>query len=128
MRAPAPDTTVPIKFERTPGLSGIALPRATVFEDIGNLQSSEIKLVIQDADRNDLMLAIKAADDTIKEVLLDGMDEEDRKQLQATLDTSGRTRLADAEGAQERIAQVVRTLNDQGKVRVIHGDAADQFI
>ena len=93
-----------------------------------NLKDSEIRLVLGEAKSDDVLLALKASSDEVRDLLLGCVDGEDRKSLEKGLKKSDRVRLADAEASQERIAGLVRRLNEEGKVRVIHGDAAEQFI
>ena len=114
--------------DRSTDLAEAVRDRSFVFEDIQNLKDSEIRLVLTETEPDDLVLALKATDAPLKEVLLGSLDDDDRKRLQKKVEKSDRTRRADAEAAQERIAQIVRNLNDQGKVRIVHGDAAAHFL
>jgi flagellar motor switch protein FliG len=114
--------------DRSTDLAEAVRDRSFIFEDIQNLQDSEIKLVLTETDPNDLILALKATGSSLKDVLLNSLEDDERKRLQKKVEKSDRTRRADAEAAQERIAQTVRNLNEQGKVRIVHGDAAAQFL
>lgn len=114
--------------DRNTELADAVRDRSFVFNDIVNLQTREVRTVVAAIEPDDLLLALKASGDEIKAVLMEGLDEEDQKRIRKKIEKSDRTRLADAEAAQERIAQVVRRLNDEGKVRIVHGDAAGQFV
>lgn len=114
--------------DRSTDLARSVRDRSFVFDDIRNLEDSEIKLVLAEVDPDDLILAIKAADPEIKDILLGRLEADERKRLEKKIDKSDRTRLADAEAAQDRIAGVVRKLNERGRVKIVHGDAAAQFV
>ena len=99
-----------------------------VFEDISNLTDREIQAVMREVDQKDLVIALKAASEELKEKVLGNLSERVRTMLTEEMEFLGPMRLSEVEEVQLRIVQQVRQLEEQGQITIVRGDSDDQFI
>ena len=99
-----------------------------VFEDISNLTDREIQAVMREVDQKDLVIALKAASEELKEKVLGNLSERVRTMLTEEMEFLGPMRLSEVEEVQLRIVQQVRQLEEQGQITIVRGDSEDQFI
>jgi len=98
------------------------------FADIARLTDRELQLVLGQIDQNDLVIALKAADDELKTKVLGNMSERVRELTLEEIEFLGPMRLSEVEEVQLRIVQQVRQLEEQGQVTIVKGDDADAFV
>jgi len=89
-----------------------------LFEDITKLDDRTVQVVLREIDQEDLRLALKGADDNIKELVFRNMSERAAETLKEDLELAGQVRDKDIEVAQQRIAGVVRQLLASGKIEI----------
>lgn len=99
-----------------------------VFADIAKLTDREIQVLMREVDQKDLVIALKAADDEIKDKILGNMSERVRSFITEEMDFLGPMRLSEVEEVQLRIVQQVRQLEEQGQITIVRGDADDTFV
>ena len=99
-----------------------------VFEDIVKLTDREIQSLMRDVEQKDLVIALKAASEEMKEKVLGNMSERVRTFITEEMEFLGPMRLSEVEEVQLRIVQQVRQLEEQGQVSIIRGDAEDEFV
>jgi len=99
-----------------------------VFEDIQKLTDREIQTVLREVEQKDIVIALKAASDEVKDTLLGNMSERIRGFIEEEMDFAGPMRLSEVEEVQLRIVQKIRQLEDQGQVQIIRGAADDKFV
>lgn len=99
-----------------------------VFEDIQKLTDREIQTVLREVEQKDLVIALKAASDEVKDKLLGNMSERIRGFIEEEMDFAGPMRLSEVEEVQLRIVQKIRQLEDQGQVDIVRGAADDRFV
>ena len=99
-----------------------------VFEDIQKLTDREIQAVLREVEQKDIVIALKAASEEVKEKLLGNMSERVRAFIEEEIEFTGPMRLSEVEEVQLRIVQKVRQLEEQGQVQVVRGDGEDQFV
>ena len=99
-----------------------------VFEDIGKLTDREIQQLMREVDQKDLVTALKAASEEMKEKVLSCVSERVRSFITEEMEFLGPMRLSEVEEVQLRIVQQVRQLEEQGQITVVRGDSEDQFI
>jgi len=102
--------------------------RMFVFEDIVTLDNRAIQLVIRDCDNDDLILALKAASDEVKEVVFKNMSTRMRETIQEEMEIMGPVRLRDVEEAQSRIVAVIRRLEEAGEIVIARGGGDDIIV
>jgi flagellar motor switch protein FliG len=99
-----------------------------VFEDIQKLTDREIQTILREIEQKDIVIALKAASDEVKEKLLGNMSERIRGFIEEEMDFAGPMRLSEVEEVQLRIVQKVRQLEDQGQVQIVRGAGDDRFV
>ena len=99
-----------------------------VFGDIAKLTDRELQILLREVDQKDLVIALKAAEDELKEKVLGNMSERVRTFIQEEMEFLGQMRLSEVEEVQLRIVQQVRQLEEQGQVTIVRGDSDDTFV
>ena len=99
-----------------------------VFSDIVGLTDREIQILLREADQKDLVVALKAADDELKEKILSNMSDRVRTFINEEMDFLGPMRLSEVKEVQLRIVQQVRQLEEQGQITIVRGQTDDQFV
>jgi len=99
-----------------------------VFEDMIKLSPQSIQRVLKDVDQNDLIIALKGSTDDVKDILLSNVSKHLREMILEDLEVLGPLKRRDVEEAQQRIVNVVRTLDDSGEIVISRGDGSDVII
>ena len=99
-----------------------------VFDDISKLTDRELQLLLREVDQKDLVIALKAASDELKEKILGNLSERVRTFITEEMDFAGPMRLSEVEDVQLRIVQQVRQLEEQGQITIVRGDSEDSFV
>lgn len=102
--------------------------RMFVFEDIVTLDNRSIQRVIRDVENEDLQLALKVANDEVKEVVFKNMSQRMVETFKDEMEYMGPVRLRDVEEAQSRIVAVIRRLEDAGEIVIARGGGDDIIV
>jgi flagellar motor switch protein FliG len=87
-----------------------------LFEDIIFIDDKGIQRLLREIDKRDLAMAMKVADDALKDKILKNMSERARELLQEELQYMGPVRLKEVEAAQNRIVEIVKQLEEAGEL------------
>ena len=98
------------------------------FADINKLTDRELQILLREVDQKDLVIALKAAEEELKDKILGNMSERVRTFITEEMEFLGPMRLSEVEEVQLRIVQQVRQLEEQGQVTIVRGDADDSFV
>ena len=98
-----------------------------VFEDLQLLDARAMQRVLRDVDSKELALALKVASEELKAKILGAMSERAAEALREEMEFLGPVKVKDVEGAQARIIQAVRQLEDQGEIQIA-GRGSDELI
>ena len=98
------------------------------FADISKLTDRELQVLLREVDQKDLVIALKAAEEELKDKILGNMSERVRTFVTEEMEFLGPMRLSEVEEVQLRIVQQVRQLEEQGQVTIVRGDADDSFV
>ena len=99
-----------------------------VFDDIKSLTDREVQAILREVDHGDLVTALKAAGDEVRDKFLSNMSDRMRGFIVEELEFAGPMRLSEVEEVQLRIVQQVRQLEEQGQVTIVRGEADDTFV
>ena len=100
-----------------------------MFEDLLYVDDRGIQRVLREVDKRDLAMSLKVVDDKLKDKVLRNMSERARELLQEELQYMGPVRLKEVEGAQTRIVEIVKQLEDQGEIVVAgRGGSEEVFV
>ena len=100
-----------------------------VFDDILLLEDRSLQRVLRQVDTKNLAVALKAADDHVKEKIFKNISERAAAMIQEEIDYMGPKRLSEVEGAQQAIVDVIRNLEESGEIIIPgRGGGADDVI
>ena len=91
------------------------------FEDILKIDDNGIQTLMKEINTDDLVVALKAASDALKDKLYNNMSERAATMLQDDLEAMGPTKRSDVETAQQKIIAVCKKLEDEGKIMISGG-------
>lgn len=100
--------------KKNPALAEAIKANMFVFEDIVLLNSNAIQAILKNIESHDLVLALKAVDKSVKDKILGAMAESEQEKFKSNYKEAGRSKLGDVEAAQQRILNVIRTLEESG--------------
>lgn len=101
--------------------------RMFVFEDIVKLDSISIQRVLKEIDNRDISIALKGTPKEVVKVIFDNISKRLQEMIREDMDLMGPIRIRDVEEAQQRIVNVIRTLDESGEI-VISRYEEDNFI
>lgn len=98
-----------------------------VFSDIINIDDRGIQMILKEVGNEDLVLALKTAEDALKNKILKNMSERASQMLVEDMETMGPVKLTDVEKAQQAILKITRRLEQEGKL-VIGGKGGEELV
>jgi len=97
------------------------------FDNLLDLDDRSIQTVLRDVQSDQLVIALKGADETIREKIFKNMSSRAAEGLREDLESRGPVRLSEVEAAQKDILKVVRKLADAGTIQ-LGGGGDDAFV
>ncbi len=98
------------------------------FEDIALIDDRGIQSILKHIDKKDLPLALKVADESLKEKIFRNMSERAANLLREDLEFLGPVRLKEVEEAHRRIVEVVKQLEEEGEIIVAGRGGEEEMI
>ncbi|MEO0511701.1 MAG: flagellar motor switch protein FliG [Planctomycetota bacterium] len=95
-----------------------------VFEDIMLVDDKGIQAVLKEIENEELVLALKTASQELQDKIFGNMSERAVTLIKEDMEFMGPVRVTDVEGAQQRIVDIVRRLEETGEI-VIAGRGGD---
>ncbi len=92
-----------------------------VFEDIALLDDMSIQRVLREIDQQDLAVAIKGSSEEVKSILLENVSARSRQSILEDIQYLRNVRLKDVEESQQKIVNVIRTLEETGEIVISKG-------
>ena len=89
-----------------------------LFEDLLFVDDRGIQRILREVDKRELALALKVCDEKLKDKIFKNMSERARELLKEELQYMGPVRLKEVEGAQTRIVEIVKQLEEQSEIIV----------
>jgi len=87
-----------------------------IFDEIININDKDIQKILREVDRKDLALALKITDERLKDKIFKNMSERAADLLKEELQYMGMVKLKEVEGAQARIIDIIKGLEEQGEI------------
>ncbi len=94
------------------------------FDDLNKLDDRGIQLLLREIQGESLVVALKGADDDLREKILRNMSLRAAETLREDLESKGPVKVSEVEAEQKNILKVVRRLSDEGLIAVGGGDDA----
>lgn len=99
-----------------------------VFEDVIKLNDKDIQMLLKNVETNQWALALKGASPPLQEKILGNMSQRAADMLREEMEFLGKVRLSEVEAMQQKIVDVVRTLEDAGQLSRPTGDEEEEFV
>ncbi len=100
-----------------------------LFDDIVHLNDKDIQRILKEVDRKDLALALKIADQAVQDKIFGNMSERAADLMKEELQFMGPVKLKEVEGAQARIVDVIKTLEEQEEITIsFRGGAEEVYV
>jgi flagellar motor switch protein FliG len=87
-----------------------------IFDEIININDKDIQKILREVDRKDLALSLKITDERLKDKIFKNMSERAADLLKEELQYMGMVKLKEVEGAQARIIDIIKGLEEQGEI------------
>lgn len=99
-----------------------------VFEDVKMVDDKGIQAVLREVDNSELALALKTASEELKSKIFGNMSERAASLIKEDMEFMGPVRVSDVEGAQQRIVDIVRRLEESGEIIIAGRGGAEELI
>lgn len=97
-----------------------------VFENLSEVDDRGIQTLLREVSSDNLTLALKGADEALKEKFLRNMSKRAAEMLREDMEAKGPVRLSEVEAAQKEILAVARRLADAGEIAL--GGGGEEFV
>jgi flagellar motor switch protein FliG len=89
-----------------------------VFDNLAELDDRAIQTVLREVPADKLAVALRGADEKVKEKILKNMSQRAAEMLKEDMEARGPLRLAEVEAAQKEILAIVRKMADEGTIQL----------
>ncbi|TZF90705.1 flagellar motor switch protein FliG [Cognatilysobacter lacus] len=90
-----------------------------VFDNLGEIDDRAMQSILREVPNDKLAVALRGADTKVKDKIIGNMSQRAAEILKDDMEARGPVRLADVEGAQKEILQIVRKMADEGTIQLI---------
>jgi flagellar motor switch protein FliG len=97
-----------------------------VFENLLTVDDRGIQALLREVSSENLLLALKGADDAMKDKIFKNMSKRAAEIMRDDLEAKGPVRLSEVEAAQKEILTIARRMADAGDIAL--GDTGEQFV
>jgi flagellar motor switch protein FliG len=98
-----------------------------VFEDLLQLDDRGMQTILREVANDDLKMALKTASDELTQMILRNLSQRAAEMLREELELMGPVRVSDVEKAQQKITQVAKRLENEGKL-MLGGKGENSFV
>ncbi|HVJ00864.1 MAG TPA: flagellar motor switch protein FliG [Sphingomonas sp.] len=98
------------------------------FEDLTNLLPSAIAVIVRNADKRQMALALKGAPERLKQMFFGAMTERAAKLMREDMAAMGPVRARDCEEAQTALVRLAKNLADRGEILLVDPKSDDAMI
>ena len=98
------------------------------FEDLSKLEPGAIQTLLQRMEKREIALALKGANDTIKDTFFANMSARAGKMMKDDMETMGPVRLKDVDEAQGRMVATAKDLAARGEIIIQKNKANEEMI
>ena len=99
-----------------------------VFEDVKLVDDKGIQAVLREVDNAELALALKTASEELQSKVFDNMSERAAALIKEDMEFMGPVRVSDVEGAQQRIVDIVRRLEETGEIIIAGRGGQEELV
>ncbi len=99
--------------------------RMFVFDDIITMDDRSVQRFLRDCDPRDLVLSLKAANTEVANKLFTNMSSRMAESIRDDLEITTNVRMKDVDEAQQRIVNIIRTLEERNEIIILKGGKDD---
>lgn len=99
-----------------------------VFDDLVAVPDVGIREILKEVDNKDLVVALKTASEELKNKIFRNLSKRAAQILEEDLAVLGPVRLSEVEAAQQRIIEVARRLEKEGRIVLAGGEGGDALV
>ncbi|MFO1066479.1 MAG: flagellar motor switch protein FliG [Pirellulales bacterium] len=99
-----------------------------VFEDVGKLGDKDIQTVLKNVETSQWAMALKGASQALQEKIMRNMSQRAADMLREEMEFLGKVRLSEVESVQQKVVDIVRSLEDAGQLSRPSGDKEEEFV
>lgn len=96
------------------------------FEDILKIDDHGMQMILKEINQEDLLISLKTASEDMKKKVFSNMSERASAMLKEDLESLGPTKISDVEKAQQKIVNVCKRLEEEGKITI--GGGGDELV
>jgi flagellar motor switch protein FliG len=104
------------------------LDQMFTFDNLNDLDDRGIQALLREIQSESLIVALKGADQTLRERIFKNMSSRAAEMLREDLESKGPVRLSEVEAEQREILKVVRRLADEGQIQLGSGGGDDAYV
>jgi flagellar motor switch protein FliG len=113
--------------EYDPDLAQKIIDEMFVFENLIDVDDRGIQLLLREVQSESLILALKGANEAMREKVFKNMSQRAAEMLREDLESKGPVRLSEVEREQKEILKIARRLADEGQIQ-LGGKGEDEFV
>lgn len=98
------------------------------YDDISMIRDAGVQKLLPELNENDLLMALRASTDLIKNKFFTNMSERRRESIKEDLETLPPVRLKDALAAQKRILTIAKEMSQTGKIEIVREAEAEVLV
>lgn len=98
-----------------------------VFDNLAEVDDQGIQALLREVSSDNLILALKGADEDVKEKIFKNMSKRASEMLRDDLEAKGPVRLSEVEAAQKEILAIARRMAEAGDI-MLGGKGAEEFV
>lgn len=114
--------------EHDPELAQKILDQMFTFDNVMELDDQAIQTLLREVQSESLIVALKGADQALRDKILKNMSRRAADMLKEDLETKGPVRVSEVEAEQREILKVVRRLADEGQIQLGGKGGEDEYI
>ncbi len=114
--------------ERAPESANRIRALMFTFEDLGNLLPAAVSVIVREADKRQMALALKGAPDAIRKLFFSVMTERSAKLMREDMAAMGPVRARDCEEAQTTLVRLAKALADSGEIMLVDPKSDETMI
>ena len=99
--------------------------RMFVFEDIVTMDDRSVQRFVRDCDPKDLVLSLKASNSEVANKLFANMSSRMAQTIKDDLEITNNVRIKDVQDAQQRIVDIIRSLEERNEIIILKGGKDD---
>ena len=114
--------------EVNPALASEIRDLMFTFDDILKLSDRDIMELLKEVNKDDLIRALKIADEQMKDKIFKNMSSRAAEMLKEDMEVMPPIRLSEVEKSQRKIIETIKKLEYEGKITITKGNERDEFV